>query len=188
MEPRYFSQRKLLLRLKVHDGVLQKLQYFYMLEYWPCFGEKEVGTQREMRLEDRYQIMKNFKCHVNEFVTFLMGRKCEYSLKAFQKGWLLEGIATQKACPDLHIRNVMMVVMQSFRLRKRKTSVGKINRKATAVFNCLVFFQFVNYRRIRMAEIFLPVCLDIWQIFEWRSSLYSAQKDFGGMKKKLRSY
>lgn len=37
------------------------------------FGE-EVETDREMRLEDRGQIMKSFKCPVNEFAVFQTGK------------------------------------------------------------------------------------------------------------------
>ena len=67
----------------MHDDVLQKFQYLCLLDFWVCFGEKEVGTEKEMMLEDRCQIMKSFNCHVH--VLFPIGKK--YSLKVLgQRG------------------------------------------------------------------------------------------------------
>lgn len=74
-----------------------------------------------MKLENRSQIMKNFKCYVNEFVDFLIGKK--YLLKIFQKDGYWKG--------QLFRRLVRFVYQEYYvgsnvelRLRKRDESSG----------------------------------------------------------------
>lgn len=105
----------------MRDGVLWKLQYCNTLQHCAYFGEKKVGTEKEMKLENRSQIMKNFKCHVNEFANSLTGKK--YPLKTLQKDGYWKGQLFRRLARFVH-QEYHAGSNVELRLRKRDESSG----------------------------------------------------------------